>query len=90
MAEETEDWIFDSVVGFLCSPLWKTPILNFIEQNCLGRQNGGVLNKNFSIVRRISVRHGGGEQVFLHRNTSELCQTSMTGTLLRSKSQYYC
>eukprot|EP00118_Oscarella_pearsei_P007747 m.38677 g.38677 ORF g.38677 m.38677 type:complete len:372 (+) comp32626_c0_seq1:225-1340(+) len=30
-----EDWIYDSVVGFLCSRLWGTPVLNFIEQNCI-------------------------------------------------------
>ncbi|EGD78818.1 hypothetical protein PTSG_01793 [Salpingoeca rosetta] len=28
-------WVVDSVVGFLCSPQWTTPINNFLEANCL-------------------------------------------------------
>lgn len=33
-AGATADWIFDSVVAFLSSPLWSTPIMSFIDQHC--------------------------------------------------------
>ncbi|XP_078000996.1 cilia- and flagella-associated protein 36-like [Glandiceps talaboti] len=29
------DWVFDTVVGFLYSPIWTVPIVNFIEHKCL-------------------------------------------------------
>eukprot|EP01112_Ceratiomyxa_fruticulosa_P023312 TRINITY_DN8850_c0_g1_i1.p1 TRINITY_DN8850_c0_g1~~TRINITY_DN8850_c0_g1_i1.p1 ORF type:complete len:316 (-),score=73.10 TRINITY_DN8850_c0_g1_i1:81-1028(-) len=29
-----EEWQLDAVVGFLRSPLWETPIHNFIDKNC--------------------------------------------------------
>jgi hypothetical protein len=29
-----EDWIFDSIIEFLQSPLWSTPVLDFIDENC--------------------------------------------------------
>ncbi|XP_070578176.1 cilia- and flagella-associated protein 36-like isoform X2 [Ptychodera flava] len=29
------DWVFDSVFGFLHSPMWTVPIVNFIEHKCL-------------------------------------------------------
>eukprot|EP01006_Ploeotia_vitrea_P047673 TRINITY_DN67148_c4_g2_i1.p1 TRINITY_DN67148_c4_g2~~TRINITY_DN67148_c4_g2_i1.p1 ORF type:complete len:382 (-),score=100.15 TRINITY_DN67148_c4_g2_i1:633-1778(-) len=30
-----DDWLFDSVVGFLRSPLWTNPIQTYIDENCL-------------------------------------------------------
>jgi hypothetical protein len=30
-----EDWVYDSVVGFLLSPLWRDPIMDFIRDNSL-------------------------------------------------------
>eukprot|EP00057_Strongylocentrotus_purpuratus_P030842 XP_782861.1 PREDICTED: cilia- and flagella-associated protein 36 [Strongylocentrotus purpuratus] len=35
MAEEDRDWVIDGVVGFLSSPIWRVPILSFIEQKCI-------------------------------------------------------
>ncbi len=29
------DWIFDAIVNYLKSPKWRTPMLSFIEENCL-------------------------------------------------------
>lgn len=29
-----DDWIFDSVVSFMESPQWTSPILTFIDENC--------------------------------------------------------
>lgn len=37
MAEEDRDWVIDGVVGFLSSPIWRVPILSFIEQKCIGK-----------------------------------------------------
>ncbi len=31
---EVEDWLFDSVVGYLSSPIFRNPIEHFYEQNC--------------------------------------------------------
>eukprot|EP00762_Andalucia_godoyi_P007179 ANDGO_08064.mRNA.1 hypothetical protein NAEGRDRAFT_78620 len=28
------DWVLDSIVSFLRSPLWQTPIQNFVDENC--------------------------------------------------------
>lgn len=33
-AEEDDEWLFDSIVGYLTSPIWKSPIEHFFEQNC--------------------------------------------------------
>jgi len=35
MAGADWDFIFDGVVGFLTSPLWQLPVVNFIEKNCI-------------------------------------------------------
>ena len=36
MAEADWDFVFDGVVGFLTSPMWQLPVVNFIEKNCIG------------------------------------------------------
>merc|ERR1712141_744866 len=35
MAESSESWVFDSLVGFLRGPVWNVPILTFIEHKSL-------------------------------------------------------
>eukprot|EP01147_Barroeca_monosierra_P003954 gene3954-6417_t len=35
-----DDWIVDSIAGFLASPPYTTPVTNFIETNCLEFSNG--------------------------------------------------
>lgn len=35
MADKDKDWIFDSVIAFVKSPLWKVPITSFINENCI-------------------------------------------------------
>lgn len=30
-----QDWMFDIIINFLRSPMWKTPIMSFIEENCI-------------------------------------------------------
>lgn len=32
--EEDDEWLFDSIVGYLSSPIWKVPVEHFFEQNC--------------------------------------------------------
>ncbi len=35
-AEENEqDWILDTIVDYLKSPMWKNPILDFIDDHCI-------------------------------------------------------
>jgi hypothetical protein len=31
-----KDWIFDSVIAYIKSPNWKIPIMQFIDDFCLG------------------------------------------------------
>lgn len=36
--DETNDeleWLYDSLIGFLKSPMWQTPIKTFIDENCI-------------------------------------------------------
>jgi len=35
MADIDKEWIFDSVVNFVKSPLWKVPVTSFINENCV-------------------------------------------------------
>lgn len=37
MAEDDREWVFESIVGYLGSPIWLTPINEFIERNSLGK-----------------------------------------------------
>ena len=30
------DWIIDSVIQFICSPLFSDPVKEFIEEKCVG------------------------------------------------------
>jgi hypothetical protein len=32
---EISEWLFDSIIGFLKSPIWLNPIQSFIDENCL-------------------------------------------------------
>ena len=31
-----EDWVVDSLLGYLQSSVWRSPVDKFIEQNCAG------------------------------------------------------
>ena len=33
--DEEQDWILDSITEYLKSPMWKNPILEFIDDNCV-------------------------------------------------------
>ena len=35
--ENNPDWILDSLVAYLRGPVWLTPIINFVEQNSVGK-----------------------------------------------------
>jgi hypothetical protein len=32
---EDNEWLLDSIIGFLKSPLWINPIQSFVDENCL-------------------------------------------------------
>ena len=32
---DDKEWLFESIIGFLKSPLWVNPIHSFIDENCL-------------------------------------------------------
>ena len=49
---EGDNWVFDSLVGFLRGPVWNVPILTFIEHKSLGGCNitsVGDLHNIFSV-----------------------------------------
>jgi hypothetical protein len=33
-ANDEDEWLFESVVNFLSSPIWSIPIQHFFENNC--------------------------------------------------------
>lgn len=33
---QLQEWFFDMIIGFLRSPRWKTPIMSFIDEKCIG------------------------------------------------------
>jgi len=36
MTESDEsEWFFDMIIGFLRSPRWKTPVMSFLDENCI-------------------------------------------------------
>ena len=32
-----DDWVLDSLVGFLKSPTWSQAISRFVDKNCVGK-----------------------------------------------------
>lgn len=32
---QDEKWVYDYVKQYLTSPIWKNPLLDFIEENCI-------------------------------------------------------
>ena len=37
--EGENDWFFDIIINFLRSPRWKTPIMSFLDEYCIGFDN---------------------------------------------------
>ena len=46
-----DDWIFDSLIGFLRGPVWNVPILTYIEHKSLG--NCLFYNPGFARVKTV-------------------------------------
>lgn len=40
MAEDDREWVFESIAGYLSSPMWLTPINEFVETKSLGKNDG--------------------------------------------------
>lgn len=38
MAEDDREWVFESIVGYLSSPIWLIPVNEFIETKSLGKK----------------------------------------------------
>lgn len=38
MAEDDREWVFESIVGYLSSPIWLIPVNEFIETRSLGKK----------------------------------------------------
>ena len=37
--EDDDEWLFESILAFLSSPIWSNPIQHFIEANCSSNFN---------------------------------------------------
>lgn len=37
MTEESNAWVFDSLIGFLHGPVWNAPLQTFIEEKSLSK-----------------------------------------------------
>lgn len=37
MAEESNAWVFDSLICFLHGPIWNAPLQTFIEERCISK-----------------------------------------------------
>ncbi len=35
--DEDDEWLFESIVDYLSSPIWVIPISHFFEQNCTSK-----------------------------------------------------
>lgn len=33
--DEDDEWLFESIVAYLSSPIWSIPVQHFVEQNCM-------------------------------------------------------
>jgi hypothetical protein len=49
-----EDWIFDSIIGFLRSPRWKTPVMSFIDEYCIYFDNEDEHKLEFTTHHNVS------------------------------------
>jgi hypothetical protein len=45
--DEDEEWLFESIVNFLSSPIWQMSIQHFLETNCTSKDFS--FNKNMSL-----------------------------------------
>ena len=45
---DADNWVFDSLVGFLRGPVWNVPILTFIEHKSLGNDKANMFKKHES------------------------------------------
>ena len=49
-----DDWVVDSLVGFLQSSTWRYPVDNFIEQNCTGKLSGLLTAEELFMISHCS------------------------------------
>lgn len=55
MAEESNAWVFDSLIGFLHGPVWNAPLQTFIEEKSLGEFGRVSLSKSALFLLKISI-----------------------------------
>eukprot|EP00116_Pleurobrachia_bachei_P011649 sb/3471911/ len=48
--DDEDSWIYDSVVGFLNSPVWMVPIESFVDQHCLVFDSGTEDNQEYHVL----------------------------------------
>ena len=49
--DEDDEWLFESIVAFLASPIWSIPIQHFIEQHCTGNFNEFYFYQSLKYLR---------------------------------------
>lgn len=50
-----KDWVFDSLITFLKCPRWKTPVVSFIEENCLIFDTEEENKLEFTDIHKVSI-----------------------------------
>lgn len=51
MTEESNAWVFDSLIGFLHGPVWNAPLQTFIEEKSLSKIFIVLINYNLFYIR---------------------------------------
>lgn len=79
-AEAEVEWVVDSIAGFLRSPAWSIPIVEFVEQKCEGEMGGRGRGGEGLGEQRIALYGATGS--FLDAEQRDTLGTSPHGLLL--------
>ncbi len=50
-----KDWILDSITEFLKSPIWKNPILEFIDKHCMGFDDEEENKLEYTTIHKVNI-----------------------------------
>ena len=52
--ESEQDWILDTIVEYLKSPMWKNPILAFIDEYCASFDSDDENKLEYTTIHQVS------------------------------------
>ena len=50
-----QDWFFDMILNFLRSPRWVTPIMSFIDENCIVFDNDDENKLEYTVYHDVRI-----------------------------------